>query len=123
MNDHSSNSNNIGPCDWSRLLSVTSGNDSIAATITKTFVNEIPVRLAEIESAIQARDGVALHRGAHTLKSSLRMFGADAAVDLVLSLEQAGKSNSFDDAPSQAAELKDELTRIETAINERWHSR
>lgn len=110
-------------CDWSRLLSVVSGNEDIAAAIAKTFTQEMPTRQADIEKAIQDRDGTALHRGAHTLKSSLNMFGASKAVEIVLKLEDAGKQSNFSIASELVADFKDELQKIERAIHERWLDR
>ena len=84
--------------------------------VTVLFKENAPVYLAQMRQAIAQRDGVALQNLAHTLLSSLELFGAYRAKDLARNLQAIGGSENFEEAGKLLVELEDEAQRICVAL-------
>jgi HPt (histidine-containing phosphotransfer) domain-containing protein len=68
--------------------------------------------VADIQKAIDASDWELLHRSAHTIKGSMRYFGADAVFDRAFGLEQLAARQSLDGAEEILGLLKHELAKL-----------
>lgn len=66
--------------------------------------------------AIIQRDGLALEKSAHTLLSSLGIFGAHRASDITKTLQITGQLQNFEEAGERFAELENETDRIYAAM-------
>ena len=69
-------------------------------------------RIDEIQRAIDSSDWELLHRAAHTIKGSMRYFGAHAVFDRAFGLEQLAASHSLDGAEEIFGLLKQELAKL-----------
>jgi len=86
--------------------------DEIAAL----FAEDCPKLLADIRSAIEARNATALEHAAHTLKGSVANFGAEPAREAAFRLEMLGRSGDLKPAPEACAVLEQEMQRFTTAL-------
>ena len=79
-----------GGVDWSEALRSVQANPALLATIVEAALEEIPRLMTAIRQAVSERNPTALRLSAHTLKGSLRYFGAVPAVQQSHRLEQMG---------------------------------
>ena len=66
------------------------------------------------ETAIARGDGQALQRAAHSLKGTVRSFGAQAAGEAALRLEVMGRGGDLTQAAPACAELEQEVAHLDT---------
>jgi PAS domain S-box-containing protein len=83
------------------------GGDEFAAELTETFLAETPSLIAALRRACSEADADELRRGAHTLKSHARTFGAAGLPDVCERLEHLGAARVLEGA----AELVDQIER------------
>jgi CheY-like chemotaxis protein/HPt (histidine-containing phosphotransfer) domain-containing protein len=83
------------PVDWSAALKTVRGDKNLLTTIVETAVKEIPDLLASIRAAVTGSDPPTLRRAAHTLKGSVRYFGASRVTELAARLESLGKAENL----------------------------
>lgn len=83
------------PFDKAELLARVGGDHGLLQEIVGLFLEEGPVRATEIRDAIERMDGAALSRTAHALKGAVSLFGAKAAIDAALKLEQLGREGDL----------------------------
>jgi two-component system sensor histidine kinase/response regulator len=110
-------STNSEPADqqlvnWTTALDVVAGDRLLLVEVVDAFLQEAPQQMNAVDESIRQRDAVTLRRSAHTLKGSLRYFGAQAAFDIALALEMAGMAGQFEGAAERAASLRDLLQRV-----------
>jgi HPt (histidine-containing phosphotransfer) domain-containing protein len=78
--------------DWSRLEQFKEFDDddrSMTREVIALFVADAPVRMGDINAALQASDSAALSRAAHALKGAASNVGAQALTDACFALEQS----------------------------------
>jgi HPt (histidine-containing phosphotransfer) domain-containing protein len=80
------------------------------------FLQDMPARFADLESAIEKGDSVLLTRAAHTIKGSCGNFGATDLADIAMTMELQGKASAFADAKASYPLLKTEFARVEAAL-------
>lgn len=82
-----------------RALADLVGNDStLVGELVDVFLDEGPVRLAELSSGLESGDAVLLGRAAHTLKSNALTFGALELAELCRRLELTARSGDLGEA-------------------------
>jgi PAS domain S-box-containing protein len=100
-----------------RALNERTGGDAEAGReVSKLFLEECPKLLVRIHEGIDAGDSHAVERAAHTLKGSVGVFGASAAVNAAFQLETAAREGRLADAPAACLTLEGELGRVESAL-------
>lgn len=72
-----------------------SGEDFITELID-AFLDDAPNMLANMQSALDAKDVESFRRNAHSLKSNANTFGATELGVLAKELEQMGKDNDLE---------------------------
>lgn len=72
-----------------------SGEDFITELID-AFLDDAPNMLANMQSALEAKDVESFRRNAHSLKSNANTFGATELGELAKELEQMGKDNDLE---------------------------
>jgi HPt (histidine-containing phosphotransfer) domain-containing protein len=72
--------------------------------------------LADMHVAIDQNDQSLLQRSAHTLKGSMRYFGATAVFDQAYELECMGREGRLDGATEKLETLKKELDRLQPLL-------
>jgi len=98
------------------LLDNLDGDTELFDRVTTLFKENTPAYLAQMRQAIAQRDGLALEKSAHTLLSSLGIFGAHRARDIAKTLQATGQLENFDEAGKRFVELKNETDRIYAAL-------
>jgi CheY-like chemotaxis protein len=102
--------------DWSRALELVGGDQALLRTLVETALDEFPQQVARIERAVAAHDAQELKIAAHTLKGSLRIFGAVQTADLAFQLETMGRSGSMAEAPAVFPVLQSQLQPVLAAL-------
>ncbi len=92
------------------------GDREMLQEIVQLFRAEAPELLAAIRASMARGDGHALQRAAHSLKGTVRSFGAQAAGDAALRLEEMGRSGDLTQAALACAELEKEVANLEQAL-------
>jgi len=92
--------------DWEVARKVCGGDEALLHDIVEAFLEEGPVRMAEIRQAIDAENYELLNRAAHTIKGSMRYFGAQAVFDRALALEELGAQKILEGVEEKYAELQ-----------------
>ena len=97
-----------------------SGEDFINELID-TFLEDAPKMIAEIKSALDAKDAETFRRAAHSMKSNANTFGATQLAALAKELEMLGKENKLPDNGDQLwaleeayASVSEELKRLKS---------
>jgi len=104
------------PYNRTILLQNLGGDTELLDRVTTLFKENTPAYLARMDQAIAERDEVALRKTAHTLLSSLEVFGAHRARDIAKTLQNSGELENLDEAGSRFTELKNETDRILAAL-------
>ncbi len=79
---------------------------------------ETPNLLASIQQSIVARDSRTLRRSAHTMKSSVSLFGADSLAQLAQTLENLGRLESFDGIEELLSKLEKQVESFMQDLDE-----
>ena len=110
------------PIDRSILASLRElqGEDEpdIVAELAQMFVEEVPLRLAELREAVEVGDASSVERIAHTLKGSTGSMGAVRMETICSGLEEMGRSEELAGALELISRLKEEFGRVRVAFGE-----
>jgi PAS domain S-box-containing protein len=98
------------------LLDNLDGDTALLDRVTTLFKQNTPTYLDQMRHAITQRDGLALEKSAHTLLSSLGIFGAHRASDITRTLQVTGQLQNFEEAGERFTELENETDRIYAAM-------
>ena len=101
------------PVNFDSALSRFDGDREFMMEMFKEYKAHLPVRLKEIQDALQASDAGRLGRLAHNLKGVSLNFSADAVADVALKLEEMGKREDLRGAPALITHLDLEIRRLE----------
>lgn len=90
--------------------------------IVGLFLEEGPIRMAEIRETIDRGGAPALAKAAHTLKGAVSVFGAERSVEAALQLEQLGRAGDLVQAGegfrALEAAMADLLPALQTLMSE-----
>ena len=81
------------------------GDAALRAEIIQMFLEDCPVRAAEIRAAVEGKDAPALVSTAHALKGSAAYLSASIVLTCAAELERAGREERLADAPAMLASL------------------
>jgi len=98
--------------DRDQLLKQIGGNAENLKEIVELFVVESAKLMTRIRDAITNEDPSDLQRAAHTLKGSIRLFGAERTAAAALRLEIMGRNNNLADADEAWLKLTKEVERL-----------
>jgi CheY-like chemotaxis protein len=104
--------------DWTRALEVVQGDRELLRELVIAFLEECPKFVQEIHTSIDSQDYTLLHRAAHTLKGSMRYFGATDAFNYAFDLERLGSETKIDGARQKFETLQGELDRVLPALSQ-----
>jgi PAS domain S-box-containing protein len=97
-------------------LDAATGDPTFVADLVDTFLREAPELLAGLKSARQSGAADELRRGAHTLKSNARTFGAARLANLCQELESTAKRDVVSEAAGLVTNIEDEYGRVASAL-------
>ncbi|MEO8494110.1 MAG: response regulator [Planctomycetota bacterium] len=104
------------PVDWTKALEITEGDSQLLTEIVQAFVDECPKMLQLLRSSLAEEDSKTFRRAAHTLKGSLRYFGARAAFDRAHELECAGRDEQLAVVPDLLGQVEADMQQIEAEL-------
>jgi two-component system, sensor histidine kinase and response regulator len=105
--------------DWALAKKAVRGDVNLLELIVETASGEIPQLLASIRRAVSAGDAQALRLAAHTLKGSIRYFGAAPVLETAQQLETMGQNNQLETAAQSLAALEQSAAELMCALKER----
>jgi HPt (histidine-containing phosphotransfer) domain-containing protein len=94
------------------------GDDELVADVISIFLEDYPVRLAEIKAAVDARDGQAIRTAAHALKGAAGSLSATPVAECAHTLELMANDRTIDPELADAAwtHLEVESARLVAAL-------
>ncbi len=104
--------------DWNHALQVVDQDRDLLQDLAAAMLEETPVHLDQLRTAISSGDQRSVHRAAHTIKGSLRCFGANAAKETAFALEQAAKDGRMQETSPLLDELSERLETVFEALNQ-----
>lgn len=118
--DHkpSAQPSNSDALDLSKAIEAVGGKREQLKPLAELMLEECPRLIAEINVAVANHDAPFLRLAAHTLKGSVRIFGADRAAERAEQLEAMGQAGDLHDADEAFSELKLEIKRVASALSE-----
>ena len=96
-----------------RALSASNG-DALLERVLQAYLDDTPIHLRTIKSAIDSGSTVQIRKAAHSLKSSSANVGADALAQRCKEMEQLGRN----DTTAGAAALLDDMERSFQAVRQ-----
>jgi len=105
--------------DWDATLARAGGSAAVRTRLVEVFLREGPTLLKALREALSSGDAESLRRHAHTLKSSLDLFGAAAARATAEEIEELSRKGAFAEALPLAASLADRMEEVTRAIRDR----
>jgi len=108
----------VAGLDWEEALRAVKGDRKLVRVIVDAALEEAPRLLRSIREAIDRSDADALRLTAHTLKGSIRYFGATRAFELAFQLETMGHDRDLGRAAEVLAILETETARLMAALAE-----
>jgi two-component system, sensor histidine kinase and response regulator len=109
---------NVHTVRLNEALDSVGGDSQLLTEIARIFLVEAPRLAHDIAHALTTEDATLLRRSAHTIKSGLRMFGAEQAYQLALSLESLGESGHLAEAREPFIELQQAVWQIQQQLTE-----
>jgi PAS domain S-box-containing protein len=103
--------------DERALLARFSGNRKLVRSLVETFRNDCPRMMAQIRSALGARDAKTLADASHGLKGSVGNFGPSGALDTARKMETTARQGKLDGAWETYATLEDDIARLLPALH------
>ncbi|MCS6925630.1 MAG: Hpt domain-containing protein [Candidatus Binatia bacterium] len=104
--------------DLEEALARVDGDHQLLAELAALFLDSCPTMQAAIQEALARRDAKAVQHAAHTLKGSVGNFGAQAAFDAALALEQMGRQGDLSGADAAFAHLEAEIARLQPVLSQ-----
>jgi len=89
---------------------------SVLVEVIQMYLDEVPQHMADMKAALSARDGPALARSAHALKSASFNVGAKGIGELCRRLEKQGKGGELAEAQDGVAAVEALLDRVRPAL-------
>ncbi|MBM81084.1 MAG: hypothetical protein CMJ78_10880 [Planctomycetaceae bacterium] len=114
----SSGRDDVGGMDLDQALESVAGDAELLRDVARAFLQECPVLVNDLNHAVESLDGGEVKKTAHTLKSSLNMFGAAEASSLAKQLEEMGRSQSLDRAKSTVDAILAEISEVVRVLTE-----
>jgi HPt (histidine-containing phosphotransfer) domain-containing protein len=111
-------SDKFSPFDQAAFLENFKGIESVALEIIAKFLDNLPTLIVDIEAAIAAKNPKQLEIAAHTLSGVVSNFYAKKSQDLAKELEQIGRDQFGQDPTNALVELKLELGKLITALQD-----
>jgi two-component system sensor histidine kinase/response regulator len=105
-----------GPTGLQDTLKSVGGDKKLLYRMIRTFLDDTPKRLAQIETAILRHRPEVLASVAHALKGSVAIFGATAAHRYCQELQELGHRRELSRASRVLELLKEEIAKVEANL-------
>lgn len=104
--------------DMDTIMEIVGGDEQLMSELVTVTLEETPRMMERLENAIRSGNSDAVRLEAHSLKSSVTIFGADAATDAALELESAGREQDLTDAVEIFAELRRQVDELMALLSD-----
>jgi HPt (histidine-containing phosphotransfer) domain-containing protein len=91
-------------------------NDQFLREITGIFLEDTPVRIAELDQSLAAGDGPKFTRAAHSIKGSSANLGAMALRAVAEKLEHQSRTSGLGGLAPLVAQVKTEFARAQAEL-------
>ena len=92
------------------------GAQEFLCELIGVYLEDTPLRLADLDRAMAGQDALALGKAAHTIKGSSSNFGATRLSKLAQQLELQGKSGNISESAPLCVRLHDEYDLVAEAL-------
>jgi HPt (histidine-containing phosphotransfer) domain-containing protein len=99
-----------------RMRDAVGDDDLVMADILQSFVDEVDGLLDQLTQAAASDDLKTLYRIAHTLKSSCRDLGDEAAADLCAKLESDARAGAVSGAVAASRMIADRILSLKSEV-------
>jgi CheY-like chemotaxis protein/HPt (histidine-containing phosphotransfer) domain-containing protein len=119
--DRDTNDNGSAPVNLNEFRATMSeaGVEEIVPITLATFLDEAPTKRKTLTDAVVARDGSAISKAAHALKSSSGAIRADTLAGILQQLEDAGKNGNVRKAAGLLENAMSEFDLVEGYLRNR----
>ena len=93
------------------------GDGSVLTEVLQMYLEEMPSHVAALKKAVADKDGAALGRSAHALKSASFNIGAKSVAEMCKRLEQIAKAGYTDGAEDLVAAILAMLERLQPVLH------
>jgi CheY-like chemotaxis protein/HPt (histidine-containing phosphotransfer) domain-containing protein len=102
--------------DEPALVAIVAGDVQLIQELTALFLEDSPLRLAEMRAALEAGDFFSLQRAAHTVKGSAGSLCGKRAAEAALRVEQFAEEGDLAKARQATADLGEEVGKLQQAL-------
>ena len=102
----------VDPHAIAALRELNPGDDSFLRDLIQIFLEDAPLRIAEIEEALTRGDSRKLTIAAHSLKGSSANFGAEEFRARCEEIELSGRKGELAAVPARLPVLRQEYARV-----------
>lgn len=99
-----------------RIRDAVGDDDYVIADILQSFVDEVDGLLDQLTAAAESDDLKTLHRISHTLKSSCKDLGDEAAGDLCAKLESDARAGKVSGADAASRMIADKVYALKSEV-------
>ena len=100
------------PVSWDGLRQNCGNDESLVQEVLELFRTEAEGLVRDVETAVAAKDALAIKRSAHRLKGALVSLAAGPTTECARALELCGAGGKLDQAPALFAKLQQEMSRL-----------
>ena len=118
MQGNSESTVNAAPMDAEEMRRQLGNDDALVAEVIELFLEDCPVRMAALATAIDVRDAAMVRRAAHAIKGSASNFFASRVVETAAALEMLADGGDLTGVDELAGRLDTEMGRLVTAMTE-----
>jgi CheY-like chemotaxis protein len=104
--------------DFAEALEQMDNDRDLFREVVELFNREVPDLLQRIRTAVEQGEASELEQAAHKMKSSVGIFGKNAAFELLKDLECRGEENRLTGAAEQVADLEQRIARLTARLEE-----
>jgi CheY-like chemotaxis protein/HPt (histidine-containing phosphotransfer) domain-containing protein len=108
-----------GVIDWTQIRDLTGGDSELLKSLIADGLEEASRLLKEIRDSIAKGDREHLRTAAHTLKGSVRYFGADKLFEIIVRLEALARQGNPDEIADVQRSLENELDVVISLLQSR----
>jgi HPt (histidine-containing phosphotransfer) domain-containing protein len=98
--------------DWRVALQAVQQDQNLLREVVEAFLEEYPRLLAELQTGLSTGNAAVTRRAAHTLKGSLRYFGAQRGCEAAQRLEELSRQERLEEGAESLGVLHDELAAV-----------
>ena len=104
------------PIDRPALLDRLGGDEALLTEVSRIFLEDCPGRLADIRSAVEARDANRVRTSAHALKGAAANLSARRLFEAASTLERLGVESRLDAAEAASRVVAAEASSVMDAL-------